>query len=151
MNRVEAVIRRARPKDINRIYEFETQYIRELEPENIEKWKNAKDRTLKDIGQSLERTLILELNGINAGHGRWELEGKNACITSLFISTGMRGQKWGTFILDAVEKEIKQSACKSIRLSTLTHNPAQYLYDKRGYQKVKTENKWIHYEKTIQL
>ena len=151
MSSDKAVVRKSTTDDIGRIYEFETQYIRELEPVNMERWESAERRTLEGIKESLNRTLILELGGVRAGHGRWETEENGVYITSLFIRSCLRGRKLGSFLLNAMEEEIANTGCERITLSTLTHNPARHLYDRRGYRRIKTDSGWIHYEKALQL
>lgn len=151
MSRARAFVRKATADDIARIYELETQYIRELEPENMKRWEDAERRTLEGIGKSLDSILILEIDGTRAGHGRWEADGESVCITSLFIISSMRGRKLGSLLLSAVEEGTGKSGCRRITLSTLAHNPARHLYDRRGYRRINTEKGWIHYEKALQL
>ena len=151
MSSIQTIIRKAETRDICRIYEFETQYIREMEAENMERWNRVERKTLEILRDSLEQTLILELDGIKAGHGRWEYSDTEACITSLFIRSCMRGRKWGGRLLEAMEEEIRSAGYKCITLSTLTHNPAQHLYERRGYKRVHVKKGWIYYKKELQL
>ncbi len=71
---------------------------------------------------------------------RTEREGE-LLMDGICVAETARGQGIGTILLDAIEAEARRAGDRSIRLDVIDTNPkARALYERRGFQEVKTRH-----------
>lgn len=142
-------IRKATHQDIQRIYEFERQYIKEHEPEQLSKWDTAKDKTIEQLFYSLDRMYVVRVQEKIVGHSYWSSYLDKPCIFSIYVLKEYRHKGFATAMMSRMEEDIMEGGNNVVTLSTLETNPAQHLFDSLGYVRVGITGGWIHYIKSL--
>lgn len=135
--------------DLEIIYEFETAYFRELEPEHLEQWYAAKERSLSRFKKMLNRIAVATINGEVVGHASWDLVEDQPTVCSIYILPPHRKKGIAITLLDYAEQGMIQAGFNRSYLATLIHNPAQHLFKRAGYRIIKEQTGWFYFEKII--
>lgn len=142
-------IRKGSKEDIPKLYLFEQKYIKEIEPENLELWNKSKNNILKVFRDNISRTYVCCCGKDIVAHAYWSPHDGKPCVYSVFVEKQYRKNNIASLLMEKIENQVKGKGYDAIELSTLTSNPAQYLFEKLGYRKTETVNGWICYTKSI--
>jgi [ribosomal protein S18]-alanine N-acetyltransferase len=77
------------------VYEFELAYIREIEPQQEERWKAAISGLLRQWTTNLGRMWFVESEGRSIGYCFWEPGKEAAVLSSIYVQPAERRHGWG--------------------------------------------------------
>ncbi|WP_420592178.1 GNAT family N-acetyltransferase [Bacterioplanoides sp.] len=140
--------RKALKTDLHKVYEFEASYIRELEPENYQRWAQAKDKNFSLLQDNLANMLIAETSNTLVGYGYWSILNQLPHIFSIYVVPEFRNQKVAHQLLLKLEKQIQQHGYTQSELMTLEFNPARQFFIKHGYAETGINNSWVLMKKS---
>lgn len=143
-------VRKAEEKDLNSVYNFEKAYMEKFEQEHLEKWLNAKEKTMSFLKSHMDDMFIAvsETDDI-MGFAYWAMHENDPCVFSIYVDPQYRKKKIGHSLMIATEEDILKKGYNKVTLSTRTINPAQYLFNKLQYNELKRDTEWIYYDKTL--
>ena len=161
MSASPALIRPAAATDLPQVYEFELAYIREIEPQQEEKWKAAIAGLLRQWTTNLGRMWFAEDDGKTVGYCFWlpVCGGKirdpilreigSAALASVYVIPTARRQGCGRRLVQQFELDAIGQGFRQLTLGVHENNPARWLYEQCGYEFVKLEAHYRYYRKTM--
>lgn len=141
---------KAKIEDLPDVYSFELESMLEVEPENVERWKDALPKILKQWITNLSTMFMLQVDGENIGHCFWQMEEDSAVLASIFVLQKHRRSGMATLLLQAFEDDAEDHGFSVLKLGVLEDNPANYFYRKNGYQFIHLQDGYNYYSKTCQ-
>lgn len=139
------IIRRASATDLPMVYIGELDYIRQIEPDNEARWKDAIKWHLQQWTQNLERMFIAERGTEKIGYCFWEAHGDAAVLASIYVLPELRGAGLGGRLLDRYIEDAHEKGFGNLTLGVKPGNPAQRLYEKAGFLFTHDEHGYRHY------
>lgn len=146
----QVIIRKAVAKDLPFIYQFEQQYIEEIEPDNLAKWKAARVRIEQSLAGNIERMFVAEYQGAPIGHCYWSLDEGEPHIFSIFVFREHRGKGVAAHLMQHAERDCQEAGFTSCWLETHVTNPAKYFFRRSGYEFIESKADWEYYVKHFQ-
>jgi ribosomal protein S18 acetylase RimI-like enzyme len=140
------VVRKARPTDLPMVYKGELNYIRTIEPEHEQRWKDAMHAHLRQWTAALERMSVVEQDGVPLGYCFWESIDGAACLASIHVAPELRQRGLGRLLLDHYMDDARAQGFTRLTLSVFRGNPAQFLYESAGFQRVSEGAEYLGYE-----
>ena len=135
--------------DLGLVYDFELCSIEEIEPMQVECWKNAEPALRRQWTENLDRMYFLKDGEKVLGYFFWQIEGESAVLASIFVPKECRGNGLGQQLLKAFEEDAKTQGFEVVELSVFETNPARFLYEKAMYEYVETRNSYRYYRKYL--
>ena len=142
-------LRNALQADLHKVYEFEASYIHELEPDNYQRWSQARDKNFSLLLDNLENMLVAETNNTLVGYGYWSILNRLPHIFSIYVVPEFRNQKVAHQLLLKLEKQIQQLGYTQAELMTLEFNPARQFFIKHGYAETGISSGWVSLLKSL--
>ena len=146
----QVIFQKAKLQDADKIYDFETAYIREIEPENLDRWCKAAAKIRAQLEINIGKMFVAKVADDLAGHIYWDMHKNEPHIFSIYVSNPYRRMGIAKKLMGYAENEIQENGFKTCHLSTRYHNPARHLFEAIGYQQIGQENGWYHLEKLLQ-
>lgn len=147
---MKATIRKIKEEELQIVYEFERSYIIEHEPDQLEKWDDAKERIFETLKSYTNTMFVAVVDEQVVGHGYWGMYEGLPCVYSLYIDKDHRKGGLGFALMERLDKDIEEKGHKISSLATLVTNPAQYLFEKAGYERTDEKDGWIQFEKNFE-
>ncbi|WP_186201636.1 GNAT family N-acetyltransferase [Burkholderia gladioli] len=138
-------IRRARATDLAYVYAGELDYIRQIEPDQEQRWKDGMLFHLRQWTQDLDRMFIVECAGEYAGYSFWEIHAETAVLASIYVIPERRRTGLGQLLLKQFVSDARASGITEISLGVKADNPARYLYEQSGFVHSHDERGYCHY------
>jgi ribosomal protein S18 acetylase RimI-like enzyme len=132
----EPSIRRAHATDLAAVYAGEIAYIREVEPLQEARWKNAIPQHLLQWTAALDRTFIVEVAGEIIGHCFWDVAGGNAELASIYVGPAHRRRGIGRQLVALFLEDAKAGGMAMATLGVRPDNPARHLYEGLGFARM---------------
>lgn len=130
----EPSIRRAQATDLAAVYAGELAYIREIEPHQEARWKDAVPLHLKQWTAALDRMFIAERGGEVIGHCFWDVARANAELASVYVAPAHRRQGVGRQLLALFLEDAEADGVATATLGVGPGNPARRLYEALGFR-----------------
>jgi len=143
-------IRKAKVRDLPLVYASELAYIREIEPEQESRWKNAIHGLLTQWTTNLDKTFVLERDGRPIGHCFWEVHGAEAVLASIYVIPEERRKGLGLRLLRRLQADAARRGFAKLTLGVHKGNPARHLYDAAGFRHTHDKADYRYYEKTVE-
>ena len=134
INICEFKYRKALEKDIPEIYNFEANYMKEVEPENYQAWANTKKTTYNLVLENLDNINIAVIGGVLIGHCYWSMLNSQPHIFSIYVMPKYRNKGVAKKLLTAIENDICSKNFNACFLSALENNPAKKFFYKAWVQ-----------------
>lgn len=144
-------IRRGRAADLSAVYLGELDYIRQIEPQQETRWKDAIALHLKQWTAALDRMFVAESGDQIVGYCFWEDHGDEAVLASLYVAPGHRCQGIGRELLMRFITDAKDHQIRNLTLGVQSENPARLLYEKNGFVRTHDTDGFLHYRRTLTL
>ncbi len=138
-------IRRGRDTDLPSVCLGELDYIRQIEPEQEARWKDAFPLHLKQWTAALDRMFVAEVDDQIVGYCFWEKHGDQAVLASLYVAPSHRRQGIGRKLLFRFIADAKDHGTKKATLGVQSENPARLLYEKAGFVRTHYTEGFLHY------
>jgi [ribosomal protein S18]-alanine N-acetyltransferase len=142
---VQYSIRRARPTDLPAVYDGERDYIREIEPEQEARWRDAMRFHLAQWTNNLDRMFVAEHGATHSGYCFWEAHGDAAVLASIYVLPDERGRGLGRQLLATFISDARSQGFRKLKLGVRADNPARQLYEKVGFRHTHDERGYCHY------
>jgi ribosomal protein S18 acetylase RimI-like enzyme len=142
-------IRRALASDLPVIYIGELDSIRQNEPHIEVPWKDAMRVHLAQWMAALERMFIIELGSEAAGYCFWEVRGRAAMITSIYVLPDRRRNGLGRRLLDYCVTDVRAQGFDQLTLEVSPDGPARLLCEKAGFVHTHDVGNYRHYAYSI--
>jgi len=162
MSATAKLIRRASATDLPQVYEFELAYIREIEPQQEERWKAAIAGLLRQWTTNLGRMWFAEEDGKTVGYCFWSpvrggeirdpiilREVGSAVLASIYVLPSARRLGWGRRLVQQFELDAVGQGFRQLTLGVHENNPARWLYEQCGYECMKLEDNYRYYRKAM--
>ncbi len=120
-------------EDLPDIYTHELAYIREIEPGSEQRWTAAIPKHLKQWISLLDTTFILDNGAETIGHFSWMDQDGKALLVSIYIQPPYRRLGLAGRLMDRFEDEARKHGRRECILGVFETNPAEKLYQNRGY------------------
>ena len=127
------VVRRALTTDLPTVYLGELDSIRQDEPQNEARWKDALRLNLQQWTQALERMFIAERGSEKIGYVFWEPRGSAAVLASLYVLPDCRRIGVGRRLLDRFVEDAHERGFGSLTLGVKPESPARQLCESAGF------------------
>jgi ribosomal-protein-alanine N-acetyltransferase len=138
-------IRRAHATDLPAIYAGELDYIREIEPQQEERWSNGLYWHIKQWANDLDRMFISECNAEVTGYCFWEAHGNVAVLASIYVLRERRGAGLGRRLLAEFITDAHAQGFATLTLGVKPDNPARALYEGAGFVYTHDNGGYRHY------
>lgn len=145
----EIKYRKAIESDLPQIYFFEQEYIKEIEPEDLEKWLKAEKKIKAQITKSMGKSFTAEVDSEMIGHCFWDFYEDEPHIYSIYVSKAHRRKGVAIKLLALAEADIYANGLRICKLSTRSHNPAKELFEALGYKFTGQKKNWLSFEKQL--
>jgi [ribosomal protein S18]-alanine N-acetyltransferase len=142
-------IRRGRATDLPAIYLGELDYIRQIEPQQETRWKDAIALHLKQWTAALDRMLVAEAGNQIVGYCLWDDHGDEAVLASLYVAPDHRRQGIGRELLMRFIDDAKRNRIYKATLGVQSENPARLLYEEAGFVRTHYTDGFLHYRRTL--
>lgn len=144
-------IRRGRATDLPAVYLGELDYIRQIEPQQETRWKDAIALHLQQWTAALDRMFVAEGGDEIVGYCFWEDRGDEAVLASLYVAPGHRRQGIGRELLMRFIDDAKRNRIHNATLGVQSENPARLLYEKTGFVRTHDTDGFLHYRRRLTL
>jgi [ribosomal protein S18]-alanine N-acetyltransferase len=147
-----AVLRRGRTTDLPAVLRGERAYMREIEPEQENAWTAALDANLADWIDWLDRTIVLEIDGVHAGYEAWIPDDDAAVLATIHVFEPFRRVGSGAILLRAFAHDAAAHGHSRLALQVHRDNPARRLYELHGFQLAGEDDQdvYVRYESTVE-
>ncbi len=146
-------LRAATSDDLPMIRRLECAYIRDVEPEALDRWERAADRNLELWTSCLPRTVVLEELGEHGptplGFVMWLSDGGSATLVSIQVDPSHRRRGLGRRLLAEFEHRAAADGDVVARLGVHERNPARALYEHAGYEHTAREGSYRLYQRSL--
>ena len=142
-------IRKAKQADLTQIYSLEEEYIKEIEPENLARWKAAEVGIKAQLQSSLKNIFVVEDDNRIIGHCFWELLEGTAHIYSICVTKAYRRKGLASQLMTFTESDCRAKGHKRISLQTRRTNPAEFLFQRLEYTYLEEKENWLYFEKAL--
>lgn len=142
-------IRKAKLADLRPIYDLEEEYIEEIEPENLARWKAAEINIKAQLQDSLKNIFVAEDENRVVGHCFWELFEGTAQIFSICVTKAYRRKGLASQLMQITESDCQAKGHERIALKTRITNPAQFLFQHLSYTLLEEKEGWVYFEKSL--
>jgi ribosomal protein S18 acetylase RimI-like enzyme len=142
-------IRRGRATDLPTVYLGELDYIRQIEPQNEERWNNAIALHLEQWTAALKHMFVAEIGDRIVGYCFWEDHGDEAVLASIYVSPDHRRQGIGRDLLKRFIADAKRRKTHNATLGVQSQNPARLLYEKMGFVRTHYTEGFLHYRRAL--
>ena len=135
-------LRAAISDDVDITYEFEADYIREIEPESYDHWARQAHGIRASFLDSVGRARIVDCCNSPVGYYYWTLEDSEiGNLASVYIAKPKRRRGLGRWLMECFEVDVLRHELSTATLQVRSHNPARFLYFKLGYSLTTDEDK----------
>ena len=138
-------IRRAHATDLPAIYAGELDYIRQIEPQQEERWRNGLYWHIKQWTNDLDRMFIAECSGEATGYCFWEAHSNVAVLASIYVLRDRRGVGLGRRLLAEFITDAGAQGFATLTLGVKPDNPARALYEGAGFVYTHDDGGYRHY------
>ena len=138
-------IRRARATDLPAIYAGELDYIRQIEPHQEVRWKDALYWHIKQWTNDLERMFVVQCDDEVGGYCFWEVHNNAAVLASIYVAPERRRDGLGKQLLASFMEDARAAGFGTLTLGVKPDNPARYLYERSGFNYTHEEGGYRHY------
>jgi len=145
---VTVTVRPARVGDLPMIYRAELAYIRDVEPAAEPGWIRAIDRNLELWTSNLERTAVLDADGVAAGFAMWTPQDDAALLVTVQVLPGHRRRGHGRRLLDWFAADAATADVRRLELGVHRDNPARALYEASGWTSAGQDGDHLRYTRT---
>ncbi len=142
-------IRKALENDLNKVIEFERNYMLEHEAEHIKDWDAIIDETTATLKSSLNKMFVVESENSLVAFAYWSIEEGEPCVMSIYVKSTSRRQGLAGLLLTSLEEDIRSKGYSTVTLQTLLKNPAQKVFEASGYERLDIKNNYIQYRKKL--
>lgn len=142
-------IRRAGAADLPAVYAGELDYIREIEPEQEARWKEAIPLHLRQWTAALDSMFIAESAGQAAGYCFWEVHGGEAVLASIYVRPDRRREGIGRELLARFIGDAKDNSIAVAALAVRPDNPARKLYETMGFVHTRDAGGYCRYRRDL--
>ncbi|GAA0467391.1 hypothetical protein Ade02nite_88750 [Paractinoplanes deccanensis] len=144
------VLRRGRADDLPIILRGERAYLREIEPEQENAWAAIVNANLAHWIAWLDRTFILEADGVPAGYEAWTPDGDAALLTTIHVFDRFRRAGGGAALLRTFAHDAAAHGFSRLTLQVHRDNPARRLYERHGFQLTGNDGVYARYDATVE-
>jgi ribosomal-protein-alanine N-acetyltransferase len=138
-------IRRARATDLPTVYSGELDYIRQIEPQQEARWKDALYWHIKQWADDLERMFVVQCDTEIGGYCFWEIHNDAAVLASIYVAPERRRDGLGKQLLASFMEDAQAAGFSTLKLGVKADNPARYLYERNGFIYTHDEGGYRHY------
>ncbi|MGA7780811.1 MAG: GNAT family N-acetyltransferase [Paraburkholderia sp.] len=138
-------IRRARATDLPTIYAGELDYIRQIEPHQEARWKDAMYSHIKQWTNDLGRMFVVQCGDEVGGYCFWEVHNNAAVLASIYVVPERRRDGLGKQLLASFMDDAQAAGFGTLQLGVKPDNPARYLYERTGFIYTHDEGGYRHY------
>ncbi|MET4702914.1 GNAT family N-acetyltransferase [Frigoribacterium sp. UYMn621] len=140
-------LRAATATDLPMILRGERLYLREIEPESVERWTAALDRNLELWIANLDRTGVLEAEGAPAGYAMWMPRNGGAALVTMPVLPPHRRHGFGARLLGWFAADAAAAGIRRLDLGVHRENPARWLYERDGYRLTGEDGDYLLYSR----
>ena len=145
-------IRAARTSDVDIAYGFETDYIKEIEPESFDHWLSQAERIRQSFLENVKRARFVDCGDSAVAYYYWTLsDSETGNLASLCVDRPYRRRGLGRWLVRCFEMDLLRHGLSTATLQVRSHNPARFLYYDLGYSTTSGETgKQLEMQKSIQ-
>jgi len=139
------LIRAALAIDLPTVYAGELDYIREIEPQQEDRWRAGMLHHLRQWTENLDRMFVAQSSDKAVGYCFWEARDRTAVLASIYVSPDRRREGLGKTLLETFLADAHAKGCTKITLGVKAENPARRLYEASGFAYSHDEGGYRHY------
>lgn len=135
--------------DLPFLHEGELDYMREREPEHEVAWLRAVDRNRALWAANLDRTTVLEIDGVPVGYAMWAVVDGVATVITLHVRPAYRRRGLGRVLLDLLTDDVARSGHPVLALGVHRDNPARRLYESAGFTRTGEDGDYLLFRREL--